>query len=48
MGVRNPNREVLKRLDSKTLDARFATEIQQARQQPPLPHEITATSGNYV
>jgi DNA-binding CsgD family transcriptional regulator len=29
MGVRNPNREILERLDSKTLDARFATEIQQ-------------------
>src|SRR5262247_970244 len=29
MGVRNRNREVLERLDSKTLDARFSTEIQQ-------------------
>lgn len=29
MGVRNRNREVLQRLDSKTLDARFTTEIQQ-------------------
>src|SRR6516165_9364389 len=29
MGVRNRNREVLERLDSKTLDARFTTEIQQ-------------------
>jgi DNA-binding CsgD family transcriptional regulator len=29
MGVRNPRREVLARLDSKTLDARFTTEIQQ-------------------
>ena len=29
MGVRNQNREVLERLDSKTLDARFTTEIQQ-------------------
>jgi DNA-binding CsgD family transcriptional regulator len=29
MGVRNQNREVIERLDSKTLDARFSTEIQQ-------------------
>jgi hypothetical protein len=29
MGVRNPKREVIARLDSKTLDARFTTEIQQ-------------------
>jgi DNA-binding CsgD family transcriptional regulator len=29
MGVRNLRREVLERLDSKTLDARFTTEIQQ-------------------
>jgi DNA-binding CsgD family transcriptional regulator len=29
MGVRNQRREVLERLDSKTLDARFTTEIQQ-------------------
>src|SRR6516164_1814909 len=29
MGVRNRNREVIERLDSKTLDARFTTEIQQ-------------------
>jgi hypothetical protein len=29
MGVRNQNREILKRLDSKTLDARFLTEIEQ-------------------
>jgi DNA-binding CsgD family transcriptional regulator len=29
MGVRNRRREVLDRLDSKTLDARFTTEIQQ-------------------
>ena len=29
MGVRNRDREVLDRLDSKTLDARFTTEIQQ-------------------
>ena len=29
MGVRNRKREVLERLDSKTLDARFTTEIQQ-------------------
>jgi hypothetical protein len=29
MGVRNRNREVLQRLDSKTLVARFTTEIQQ-------------------
>jgi DNA-binding CsgD family transcriptional regulator len=29
MGVRNRRREVLERLDSKTLDARFTTEIQQ-------------------
>jgi DNA-binding CsgD family transcriptional regulator len=29
MGIRNPDREVLERLDSKTLDARFTTEIQQ-------------------
>jgi len=29
MGVRNRNREVLERLDAKTLDARFTTEIQQ-------------------
>jgi len=28
MGVRNQNREVLERLDSKTLDARFTTEIE--------------------
>jgi len=28
MGVRSRNREVLERLDSKTLDARFSTEIQ--------------------
>jgi DNA-binding CsgD family transcriptional regulator len=28
MGVRNRDREVIERLDSKTLDARFATEIQ--------------------
>jgi DNA-binding CsgD family transcriptional regulator len=28
MGVRNRNREVIARLDSKTLDARFTTEIQ--------------------
>jgi hypothetical protein len=29
MGIRNQNREILKRLDSKTLDARFLTEIEQ-------------------
>jgi DNA-binding CsgD family transcriptional regulator len=29
MGVRNPKREVIERLNSKTLDARFTTEIQQ-------------------
>jgi DNA-binding CsgD family transcriptional regulator len=29
MGIRNVNREVIERLDSKTLDARFTTEIQQ-------------------
>jgi DNA-binding CsgD family transcriptional regulator len=29
MGVRNRDREVINRLDSKTLDARFTTEIQQ-------------------
>jgi DNA-binding CsgD family transcriptional regulator len=29
MSVRNRNREVIERLDSKTLDARFTTEIQQ-------------------
>ena len=29
MGIRNREREVLERLDSKTLDARFTTEIQQ-------------------
>jgi len=29
MGIRNRNREVIERLDSKTLDARFSTEIQQ-------------------
>ena len=28
MGVRNRDREVIERLDSKTLDARFLTEIQ--------------------
>ena len=27
MGVRNKKREILRRLDSKTLDARFLTEI---------------------
>src|SRR5215470_4466484 len=29
MGIRNPDREVIERLQSKTLDARFTTEIQQ-------------------
>src|SRR3974390_2279126 len=29
MGVRNRNREVIDRLDSKTLDSRFTTEIEQ-------------------
>ena len=29
MGIRNPDREVIERLESKTLDARFTTEIQQ-------------------
>ena len=29
MGVRNRDREVIRRLDSKTLDARFTTEIGQ-------------------
>src|SRR3954447_7234667 len=29
MGIRHPDREVIARLDSKTLDARFTTEIQQ-------------------
>ncbi len=29
MGVRNPDRETIERLESKTLDARFTTEIQQ-------------------
>jgi Protein of unknown function (DUF1670) len=29
MGVRNPDREVIQRLNSKTLDARFKTEIEQ-------------------
>jgi hypothetical protein len=29
MGIRNQNREILQRLDSKTLDARFLTEIEQ-------------------
>ena len=29
MGVRNQHREVIERLESKTLDARFTTEIQQ-------------------
>jgi DNA-binding CsgD family transcriptional regulator len=28
MGVRNPSREIIKRLDAKTLDSRFTTEIQ--------------------
>ena len=29
MGIRNRDREVIERLDSKTLDARFTTEIEQ-------------------
>ncbi len=29
MGIRNPNREILQRLDSKALDARFLTEVEQ-------------------
>ncbi len=29
MGIRNQNREILKRLDSKTLDAKFLTEVEQ-------------------
>ena len=29
MGVRNQDREAIERLESKTLDARFTTEIQQ-------------------
>jgi len=29
MGVRNQNREILQRLDSKTLDAKFLTEVEQ-------------------
>ena len=29
MGVRNQHREAIERLESKTLDARFTTEIQQ-------------------
>ena len=29
MGIRNPDREAINRLESKTLDARFTTEIQQ-------------------
>jgi hypothetical protein len=29
MGIRNQNREILKRLDSKTLEAKFLTEIEQ-------------------
>ena len=28
MGIRNQKREVIERLDSKTLDARFSTEVQ--------------------
>src|SRR5262249_2033000 len=39
MGVRNRNREVLERLDAKTLDARFTTEIQQGLNGSPFEAE---------
>jgi DNA-binding CsgD family transcriptional regulator len=39
MGIRNPNREVIERLDSKTLDARFSTEIQQGLNCSPFESE---------
>jgi DNA-binding CsgD family transcriptional regulator len=39
MGVRNVHREVLERLDSKTLDARFTTEIQQGLNCSPFESE---------
>ncbi len=39
MGVRNPDREVIERLESKTLDARFTTEIQQGLDCSPFESE---------
>src|SRR5580658_818794 len=39
MGVRNRRREVLERLDSKTLDARFTTEIEQGLNCSPFESE---------
>jgi hypothetical protein len=39
MGVRNVNREVIERWDSKTLDARFTTEIQQGLNCSPFESE---------
>ena len=37
MGVRNKKREELRRLDSKTLDARFLNEIRNGLNCSPLP-----------
>ena len=39
MGIRNRNREVIERLDSKTLDARFTTEIEQGLNCSPFESE---------
>src|ERR1700758_1454869 len=39
MGVRNRKREVIERLDSKTLDARFTTEIEQGLNCSPFESE---------
>src|ERR1700736_6630091 len=39
MGIRNRDREVIERLDSKTLDARFTTEIEQGLNCSPFESE---------
>lgn len=39
MGIRNPDREVIERLHSKTLDARFTTEIEQGLKCSPFEAE---------
>ena len=39
MGIRNRSRDLIERLDSKTLDARFCTEIQQGLNCSPFESE---------
>ncbi len=48
MGIRNPNREILQRLDSKALDARFLTEVERGLSCSPFKAEAVLEAVNCV